>query len=243
MHRGAVCALWQFGSSGKFWDAVSQQSSNCSMLDLEMLMSRKRRKQIGSAAPVACAARSVHQAHPYVAMDTGLLNTYLLCVQDVPSGSDWRRDVQLGPAGAQRGPSELDSCTGCSAGAGEAAAACLRLVVPFCMHRGAMYALWQSGNAVLQQSSNCRMLSLERVMSRKTRKQIGSAAPAACAACLAHPYWATDTGLLSSYLLCVQVPSSSDQGREGRSGAAGAQGGTSKMDSCTGCSAGARESS
>ncbi len=125
MHRGAVCALWQFGSSGKFWDAVSQQSSNCSMLDLEMLMSRKRRKQIGSAAPVACAARSVHQAHPYVAMDTGLLNTYLLCVQDVPSGSDWRRDVQLGPAGAQRGPSELDSCTGCSAGAGEAAAACL----------------------------------------------------------------------------------------------------------------------
>ena len=77
----------------------------------------------------------------------------------------------------------------------------LRLVVPFCMHRGAMYDLWQSGHAVSQQPSN-RMSSLDRLMSRKTRKQIGSAAPAACAARPAHPYLTTDTDLLSSYLLC-----------------------------------------
>ena len=116
-----------------------------------------------------------------------------------------------------------------------------RLIAPFCMHCGAMYALWQSGDAVSQQSSTCRMLSLEMHMSRKTRAQIGSAAPAACAARPAHPYLATDTGRLSSYLLCVQVPSSSDRRRDGRSGAAGAQKGPSELDGCAGRRAGARE--
>ena len=77
------------------------------------------------------------------------------------------------------------------------------------------------------------------LMSRKARKQIGSAAPVACAARPAQPYLATDTDLLSSYLLYVQVPSSSNQSCGKWSRAAGAQTGPSELDSCTDCSAGA----